>query len=68
MRLRLQCPRIVRGCLTAREFTTFQVQHTVQHAVHRTLQEEFRIDIRATVVAMEDVCPIAKALLTCRQC
>ena len=41
-----KCPRIVRDCLTKREYKNFV--------------DEFLIDIRATVIAMEDVCPIAK--------
>lgn len=41
-----KCPRILRECLTEREFKNFV--------------DEFLIDIRATVIAMEDICPIAK--------
>ena len=41
-----KCPRIVSGCLTEKEYKHFV--------------DEFLIDIRATVIAMEDVCPIAK--------
>ena len=41
-----KCPKILRECLTEREYKTFI--------------DEFLIDIRATVIAMEDVCPIAK--------
>ena len=41
-----KCPRILRDCLSKREYKNFV--------------DEFLIDIRATVIAMEDVCPIAK--------
>ena len=41
-----KCPRILRECLTEREYKNFV--------------DEFLIDIRATVIAMEDICPIAK--------
>ena len=41
-----KCPKILRECLTEREYKNFV--------------NEFLIDIRATVIAMEDVCPIAK--------
>ena len=41
-----KCPKILRECLTEKEYTNFI--------------DEFLIDIRATVIAMEDVCPIAK--------
>ena len=41
-----KCPRIVSGCLNEKEYKHFV--------------DEFLVDIRATVIAMEDVCPIAK--------
>ena len=41
-----KCPKILRECLSEREYKNFV--------------DEFLIDIRATVIAMEDVCPIAK--------
>ena len=41
-----KCPKILRECLTEREYKNFV--------------DEFLIDIRATVIAMEGVCPIAK--------
>ena len=41
-----KCPRILSECLTEKEYKHFV--------------DEFLVDIRATVIAMEEVCPIAK--------
>ena len=46
-----KCPEKVKKCQQAKEYTTFE--------------KEFLLDIKATVEAMEDVCPVAKKKSLC---